>query len=280
LILRDGIFSFPMKLFFVVVCSLSLVHVSISASSPSLIPFVIVIASTDNGQGEDDYNNEEENTRESDEVDDIREDEGDNGDDNEIDLDEMNLLQICCAWSGKISDGVLEYRIIGEVDDNTKQLVRNAIKDWDLLIDNLVFLENMADDGADVNIDFSDNDEDADGEEYDFEGSVAAGVTRLIFDDEGFIDNVDVTLSGGIFEYQFYDSALEQIARHEIGHVLGLGHANFVDSLMFESTHGGTESISACEINGVLAANHWKLVSGGDNINDGPEYPNANFVVC
>lgn len=270
-----------MKLFFIVVCSLSLVHASITSSPPltTLISVAIVMASTDNGQGDDDDDTEEENTREDDDVDDDKEDQRDNGE-GDIDLDELNLLQICCAWSDKISDGVLEYRISGEVDDNTKQLVRNAIQDWDVLIDNLVFIENMDDDDVDVEIGFSDNDEDADGEEYDFEGSVAAGVTRLTFDDEGFIDNVDVTLSGGIFEYQFYDSALEQIARHEIGHVLGLGHANFVDSLMFESTHGGTESISACEINGVLAANHWKLVSGGDNINDGPEYPNANFVVC
>jgi len=90
-----------------------------------------------------------------------------------------------------------------------------------------------------------------------------------------------VTLSGGIFGNQFQDSVLEQIARHEIGNVLGVGHANFDKSLMFERTDSGAENISDCEINGVIAANHWKLAnSSDDNTSDGPDYPNANFVVC
>jgi hypothetical protein len=52
---------------------------------------------------------------------------------------------------------------------------------------------------------------------------------------------------------------------------------------MSTSTESGNENISACEINGVLVANHWKLVSGGGgggDTEDGPEYPNANFVIC
>jgi len=191
----------------------------------------------------------------NDDIDDDREDQGDNSDD-EIDLDEMNLLQICCAWSDKISDGVLEYSISGEVDDNTKQLVRNAVEDWDILIDNLVVIENKDGDEADVEIDFPDIDEDADGEEYDFEGSVAAGITRLSFDNEGFIDNVDVTLSGGIFGNQFQDSVLEQITRHEIGHVLGVGHANFDESLMFERTDSGTGPQTQCYINNLIS---WEM---------------------
>ena len=47
----------------------------------------------------DDEFDDKENTRDEDDGDD-----GDSGDD--IDLDEMRLLQICCAWSDKISDGV------------------------------------------------------------------------------------------------------------------------------------------------------------------------------
>jgi hypothetical protein len=87
------------------------------------------------------------------------------GIDDETDLDR---LQICCAWSERISDGVLEYSINDEVDDDSKQIVRNAIQDWDLLIDNLAFVENKDGDKAEVKIGFSDSDEDADGQEFHY----------------------------------------------------------------------------------------------------------------
>jgi hypothetical protein len=224
-----------------------------------------VLASVEDNQGEDD-DDDEENTRDE-------EDDGDNDDD--IDLHEMNLLQICCAWSDKIVDGVLEYKI-SDGDEDSKQSVRNAIQDWDLLIDNLMFVEKQDDSEADVEIGFSDSDEDANDEEFDYGDSIAAGKTEFRFDNKGFIDSIEVTLSGGIFGNGFQNSELEQIARHEIGHVIGLGHANFDGSLMSESTDGGAENISTCEINGVLAANYWRLVAVGNN----PEYPEADFVVC
>lgn len=235
------------------------------------------MASNDNDHDDEGRDEEdEENSRDADD------DDGDEENGDEIDLDELNLLQICCAWSDKISDRVLEYRMSDDGDEKSKQLVRNAIQDWDLMIANLVFVErDDGDDGeADIEIGFSDNDEDADGEEYDYGGSVAAGVTRLGFDNGGFIDGVEVTLSGGVFDNQFQDTALEQIAKHEIGHALGLGHANFDESLMFVSTGSRTRDISNCEITGVLAANHWIIAGAGSANSDGPEYPNAHFVVC
>ncbi len=246
-----------------------LLLLSIIPSATIISTSIPVMASVEDDQGEEDDG--EENTREEED----EEDDGDNDDDG-IDLDEMNLLQICCAWSDKISDGVLEYKISDEGDEDSKQSVRTAIQDWDLLIDNLIFVEKQDDGEADVEIGFSDSDEDANDEELDYGGIIAAGKTEFRFDNMGFIDSIGVTLSGGIFGNEFQNSELEQIARHEIGHVLGLGHANFDGNLMSESTDGGTDNISTCEINGVLAANYWRLVAVGNN----PEYPEANFVVC
>ena len=148
------------------------------------------MASVEDDQGEDDDEGEK-NTGGDD-------DEGNDNDD-DINLDEMNLLQICCAWSDKISDGVLEYRISDEGDEDSKQSVRNAIQDWDLLIDNLIFAEKQDDSEADVEIGFSDNDEDANDEEFDYGDPIAAGKTEFRFDNKGFIDSIKVTLSGGHF---------------------------------------------------------------------------------
>ncbi|MGH9977396.1 MAG: matrixin family metalloprotease [Nitrososphaeraceae archaeon] len=253
--------------------SLILLLLSIIPSVTIISTSIPVMASVEDNQGENDDG--EENTREEDEEEDGS-DNGDNNNDDDIDLDEMSLLQICCAWSDKISDGALEYKISDEGDEDSKQSVRNAIQDWDLLIDNLIFVEKQDDSEADVKIGFSDSDEDANDEEFDYGDSIAAGKTEFRFDNMGFIDSIGVTLSGGIFGNGFQNSELEQIARHEIGHVLGLGHANFDGNLMSESTDGGTDNISTCEINGVLAANYWRLVAVGNN----PEYPEANFVVC
>lgn len=252
--------------------ALILLLLSIIPSATIISTSILVMASVEDNQGEEEDDDGEENTREEDE-----EGDGDNDDGGgDIDLDEMNLLQICCAWSDKISDGVLEYKISDEGDEDSKQSVRNAIQDWDLLIDNLIFVEKQDDSEADVEIGFSDSDEDANDEEFDYGDPVAAGKTEFRFDNLGFIDSIEVTLSGGIFGNGFQNSELEQIARHEIGHVLGLGHANFDGNLMSESTDGGADDISTCEINGVLAANYWRLVAVGNN----PEYPEANFVVC
>ena len=252
--------------------ALILLSLSVGPSLARITSFSIpALASVEDSQRED----EDQTTRDEDD----EEDDGNNNDDDDdIDLDELNLLQICCAWSEKISDGILEYRISDEGNEDSKQSVRKAIQDWDLLIDNLAFVEKQNDESSetDVEIGFSDSDEDANDEEFDYGDSIAAGKTEFRFDNNGFVDSIEVTLSGGIFGNGFPNSELEQIARHEIGHVLGLGHANFDGSLMSESTDGGAESISTCEINGVLAANYWRLVAAGNN----PEYPSANFVAC
>ena len=255
-------FSTPWLLLALILLSLSVLSLVTIIST-----YIQVTASIEENQGEED-NGDEENTKEV--------DDGDNNDDNDIDLDELNLLQICCAWSDKISDGVLEYRISDEVDEISKQSVLNAIEDWDVLFDNLIFVEKQDDNEADVEIGFSDNDEDANDEEFNYGDSIAAGKTEFRFDSNGFVDSIEVTLSGSIFGNGFQNSLLEQIARHELGHVLGLGHANFDGNLMSTSTNAGAENISTCEINGVLAANYWSLVA----VSSSPEYPEADFLVC
>ena len=64
-----------------------------------------------------------------------------------------------------------------------------------------------------------------------------------------------------------------------MGHALGLGHANFDGNLMAEMVNDGTATVSECEVNAVISANHWKL---GDN-SDGdaePRYPQDDVIPC
>ena len=80
------------------------------------------------------------------------------------------------------------------------------------------------------------------------------------------MDNAKITISRSIQAYDFDTSTIEQIAKHEMGHALGLGHANFDGNLMAESVNDGTDTISECEIKAVIEANYWKL---GDENDDG-----------
>jgi hypothetical protein len=66
------------------------------------------------------------------------------------------------------------------------------------------------------------------------------------------------------------EDIIEQIAKHGLGHALGLGHANYDGSLMADLViEDKTATISECEINGVYMANSWKFMDSKQN----PEHP-------
>ena len=180
------------------------------------------------------------------------------------DFEEENSIQICCSWGEKLADGSLTY-MISESNSDIQQAVRTAITDWDSKIINLQLDEiSKSKSGADIEVTFK-----KDGKEI-------AGRTINNFDRYGFIDNVQLTISKNAFGTKFDTKIIEQIAKHEMGHALGLGHANFAGNLMTEQVNDGTGTIADCEIKAVNEANQWKLEDHSDH----PYAPTKSKVQC
>jgi hypothetical protein len=191
-------------------------------------------------------------------------DEDDFEEESDDDFEEANSIQICCAWGEKLVDGSLTYKISGS-DSDILQAVRTAIEDWDYKIIGLELDEiDKKKKDADIEVTFED-----DGEEI-------AGQTVNNFNGFGFIDYVEMTISKSAFGTDFDTKTVEQIAKHEMGHALGLGHANFEGNLMTELVNDGTETIDDCEIKSVNEANQWKLKDGSDS----PYAPSKYNVEC
>lgn len=212
-----------------------------------------------------------------------------NRDNNDNDkIEHVDGLQICCSWSTKLSDGILEFSIEAEEGGRMdRQAVLNAIEEWDSKIEELQLIENEPHTStSDIKIVFGDIDNDVTGNRYyDFKNKVdedltlipSAGWTQFAFDKQGFIHGTKITISKDVFEQGFDDNLIEQIVKHELGHSLGLGHANYDGSLMANLViEDKTATISDCEINGIFAANSWKFKDSKQD----PEYPDAMFVPC
>ncbi len=167
------------------------------------------------------------------------------------------VILICCSWGQELADGDLTYFIGNymideggydkrfEVDGSSVEAVTKAFEEWDSKIEGLTFTETPTRRGADIEI-------------YIREGqNEKAGITNNYYDYYGFMTKSYVLISRGAFGFAFSDNQLEQIAKHEIGHVLGLGHANFDGNLMAAQVNRGTGSVSGCDVQAVHTANEW-----------------------
>jgi predicted Zn-dependent protease len=73
---------------------------------------------------------------------------------------------------------------------------------------------------------------------------------------------------------------IETIAKHEIGHALGIGHSALISDLMYPVINRRTNTdISGCDIHVVYEANSWKLQESSDN-NDDLQHPSITRVRC
>lgn len=196
-------------------------------------------------------------------------------DNDKEDFEDQNSIQICCAWGEELQDGILTYHIDDDdISKDQKAVVQDAIEEWDTKISPLE-LELSSKKKSDVTIEFQDgNDDNKD------EGEDIAGQTMTLFDGYGFIGKAEITINKSVQGYEFDTKTIGQIAKHEMGHALGLGHANFDGNLMAEKVNDGTAVVSDCETKVVIEANYWKLGQSEDDANSKPDYPEDNSMAC
>lgn len=190
------------------------------------------------------------------------------------DFEEENSIQICCTWGNDMQDGKLTYNI-DDIDSSKEEqdAVRNAIEQWDSKIDSLDLERVSTVTPSDITVEFRD------GSEETNTGEEIAGQTVTTFDQFDFLDNARITVLKEPYGYELNTLAIEQVIKHEMGHALGLGHANFDGNLMAQKVNDGTDNISDCEIKAVIEANYWKLGSNNHD-NTYPSYPEEASVIC
>jgi hypothetical protein len=187
----------------------------------------------------------------------------DDDDDDDDDFSDKDIIQICCTWGYELADGILTFAFDEDDDDeDLKDAVRSAVSSWNEELTGIRMVETN-DNNEDIKISFEDD------------GKKIAGKTVNYFDGYGFIRQSHITVSEESYDRDFSSSQIEQITLHELGHVLGLDHANFRGNLMTERVDIGSPTISSCEIEGVNIANAWKI-NGGNSM----YLPEKRYIEC
>jgi predicted Zn-dependent protease len=190
-------------------------------------------------------------------------------------------IAVCCAWDNKFANGQLTYTIVGG-DAPSRQAVTEAINEWESSVNGLQFTEVSDKNSANIVVNF--HNVGAGSEKHtnglgSIKGSThtdIVGETVLHGSSNGLIDSAEINLATGAFGSTFGTTQIRQIAMHEIGHALGIGHANFVGDIMAPAINYEKAEISKCDANAVLAANQWEF-EGSSNI---PLPPQTNHIEC
>ena len=163
-------------------------------------------------------------------------------------------IDLCCTWDKQISDGILKFKLVN-MQEKQRNEVREAFDSWNKQLTTLRLIESYShDQKAEIIVTFGDIDNGNINQlGKNAEAGQTAGQSVNNLNQSGYITNAKIILSDKIFDKESDSSTLYAVVLHEIGHVLGLGHANF-DDLMNPLVRIQDE-ISLCDVNGVFKAN-------------------------
>ena len=168
-------------------------------------------------------------------------------------------IDLCCTWDKQISDGILKYKLVN-MQEKQRNEVREAFDSWNKQLTTLRFVESyLHDQKAEIVVTFGDIDNgNANQLVKNAEAGQTAGQSVNNLNQSGYITNAKIILSDKIFNKESDSNTLFNVVLHEIGHVLGLGHANFED-LMNPLVTSDKDEISLCDVNGVFKTNELAL---------------------
>jgi hypothetical protein len=169
--------------------------------------------------------------------------------------DSGRAVAICCAWGNKLSDGILTYSVTG-ADQTALSVIRGAVQAWDQALPDLT----MSEVAGKADITFAYGPGAADGGESPG-GTGARGLTTTYLNGRHLVLRVEIGVDGGPSPVNA--GAIEQISKHEFGHALGIGHANWDGDLMSPLVNPTPAPVPGCDINAVMQANSWRMVDHG-----------------
>jgi hypothetical protein len=164
------------------------------------------------------------------------------------DPESKKLIELCCTWGDSLEDGVLTFSIKNGGSDLAK-IVKLAINEWEKVLEGSIKFKHVKDESdADIEIKFKKG------------KGKKIGETVTYFDQDRLINFAKISISKKSYGITLDSQTLEYVAKHEIGHALGLGHANYKNSLMAPNVDEINTKVSACELDSVRYANQWKIM--------------------